>query len=82
MLSVFAARGEDKVQKISMKRYGAEWKMAGPKREGVNYLGDFREFPSILPSFSVMRLRCKDRAEARLRVGMQAFIATTVPACG
>jgi hypothetical protein len=25
--------GEDKVQKISMRRYGAEWKMAGPKRE-------------------------------------------------
>jgi hypothetical protein len=33
VLSVFAAGGEDKVQKISMKRYGAEWKMAGPKRE-------------------------------------------------
>jgi hypothetical protein len=33
VLSVFAAGGEDKVQKISMKRYGAEWKMAGPKKE-------------------------------------------------
>jgi len=33
VLSVFAAGGEDKVQKISMRRYGAEWKMAGPKRE-------------------------------------------------
>ncbi len=33
VLSVFAAGGEDKVQKISLKRYGAEWKMAGPKRE-------------------------------------------------
>jgi hypothetical protein len=33
VLSVYAAGGEDKVQKISMKRYGAEWKMAGPKRE-------------------------------------------------
>jgi len=33
VLSVFAAGGEDKVQKTSMRRYGAEWKMAGPKRE-------------------------------------------------
>jgi hypothetical protein len=33
VLSVYAAGGEDKVQKISMKRYGAEWRMAGPKRE-------------------------------------------------
>jgi hypothetical protein len=33
VLSVFAAGGEDKVQKISMKRYGAEWRMAGPKIE-------------------------------------------------
>jgi hypothetical protein len=33
VLSVFAAGGEDKIQKISMKRYGSEWKMAGPKRE-------------------------------------------------
>jgi len=33
VLSVYAMGGEDKVQKISMKRYGAEWKMAGPKRE-------------------------------------------------
>ena len=33
VLSVFAAGGEDKVQKISLKRYGSEWKMAGPKRE-------------------------------------------------
>jgi len=33
VLSVYAAGGEDKVQKISMKRYGAEWKMAGPKKE-------------------------------------------------
>jgi hypothetical protein len=33
VLSLYAAGGEDKVQKISMKRYGAEWKMAGPKKE-------------------------------------------------
>ena len=33
VLSVFAAGGEDKVQKISLKRYGTEWRMAGPKRE-------------------------------------------------
>ena len=33
VLSVFAAGGEDKVQKISMRRYGAEWKLAGPKKE-------------------------------------------------
>jgi len=33
VLCVYAAGGEDKVQKISMKRSGAEWKMAGPKRE-------------------------------------------------
>ena len=33
VLSVYAAGGEDHVQKISMKRYGAEWRMAGPKRE-------------------------------------------------
>jgi hypothetical protein len=33
VLSIFAAGGEDHVQKISMKRYGAEWRMAGPKRE-------------------------------------------------
>ena len=33
VLSVYAAGGEDKVQKISMKLYGTEWKMAGPKRE-------------------------------------------------
>jgi len=33
VFSVYATGGEDKVQRISMKRYGAEWKMAGPKRE-------------------------------------------------
>jgi hypothetical protein len=33
VLSIYAAGGEDKVQKISMKRSGAEWKMAGPKRD-------------------------------------------------
>ena len=33
VLSVYAAGGEDKVQKISMKRFGAEWKLAGPKKE-------------------------------------------------
>ena len=33
VLSVYVAGGEDKVQKISMKRYGAEWKLAGPKKE-------------------------------------------------
>jgi hypothetical protein len=33
VLSIYAAGGEDKVQKVSMKRYGAEWRMAGPKRE-------------------------------------------------
>jgi len=32
LLSVYAEGGEDKVQKISMKRYGTEWKLA-PKRE-------------------------------------------------
>jgi hypothetical protein len=33
VLSVYAAGGEDHVQKISMKRYGTEWRMAGPKRD-------------------------------------------------
>ena len=33
VLSIYAAGGEDKVQKIAMKRYGAEWRMAGPKRD-------------------------------------------------
>lgn len=33
VLNVYAAGGEDKVQKISMKRIGGEWKLAGPKRE-------------------------------------------------
>jgi hypothetical protein len=32
VLSVYAEGGEDKVQKISMKRYGTEWKLA-PKRD-------------------------------------------------
>ena len=29
----YAEGGEDKIQKISLKRFGAEWKLAGPKRE-------------------------------------------------
>ena len=33
VLHIYAAGGEDKVQKISMKRLGAEWKFAGPKQE-------------------------------------------------
>ena len=33
VLNVYAAGGEDKIQKISMKRLGGEWKMAGPKKE-------------------------------------------------
>ena len=33
VLNVYAAGGEDQVQKISMKRFGAEWKLAGPKKE-------------------------------------------------
>ena len=33
VLSVYAAGGEDKVQKISLKRFGADWKLAGPKRD-------------------------------------------------
>ncbi len=33
VLSVFASGGEDRVQRISMKRYGTEWRMAGPKRD-------------------------------------------------
>jgi len=33
VLSVYAAGGEDKVQKISVKRFGADWKLAGPKRD-------------------------------------------------
>ena len=33
VLNVYAAGGEDKIQKISMKRLGGEWRMAGPKKE-------------------------------------------------
>jgi len=33
VLHIYAAGGEDPVQKISMKRLGAEWKFAGPKKE-------------------------------------------------
>ena len=33
VLNVYAAGGEDKVEKISMKRFGAEWKVAGPKKD-------------------------------------------------
>jgi hypothetical protein len=33
VLSIYATGGEDHVQKISMKRFGTEWKMAGPKRD-------------------------------------------------
>jgi hypothetical protein len=33
VLNVYAAGGEDKVRKISMKRVGVEWRLAGPKRD-------------------------------------------------
>ncbi len=33
VLSLYAEGGDDKIQKISMKRFGAEWKLAGPKRD-------------------------------------------------
>jgi hypothetical protein len=33
VLHIYATGGEDHVQKISMKRLGAEWKFAGPKKE-------------------------------------------------
>ena len=33
VLTVYAAGGEDKVQKISVKRIDAEWKLAGRKEE-------------------------------------------------
>ena len=33
VLHIYAAGGEDHVQKISMKRLGAEWKFAGPKKD-------------------------------------------------
>jgi hypothetical protein len=33
VLGVYATGGEDKVQKTSMKRFGAAWKVAGPKSD-------------------------------------------------
>lgn len=33
VLNVYAAGGEDKVQKVSMKLINGEWKLAGPKKE-------------------------------------------------
>ena len=33
VLNVYAAGGEDEILKISMKRLGGEWRMAGPKKE-------------------------------------------------
>ena len=33
VLAAYAVGGEDRLQKISLKRSGAEWKFAGPKRD-------------------------------------------------
>lgn len=33
VLSIYAEGGDDHVQKMSMKRFGTEWKLAGPKRD-------------------------------------------------
>lgn len=33
VLSIYAEGGEDRIQKISMKRFGGDWKMAGPRRD-------------------------------------------------